>query len=80
MLLELDQMIRANAHNPFEQVFNENTDLIDDLGYDSVDLINLVVQIEEKYNITFPDDFLFMDYLRSYVKLRDIVSTCLTNN
>lgn len=33
-----------------------DTDIIDDLGADSLDVVELLMTIEDKYGITVPDD------------------------
>lgn len=38
-----------------EQV-NRNTSFIDDIGADSLDIVELVMELEEEFEITIPDD------------------------
>lgn len=77
MVDDLNDLILANSHVTFEVTFNESIDLIDDLGYDSISLINLVISIEKKYMIEIPDDLLLMENLRSYIKINKIVTSCI---
>lgn len=39
-------------------------DLLNDFGFDSLNIISLIVEIEEKFNIEFDDDFLEMENMR----------------
>lgn len=50
-------------------------DLSDDLGFDSMSLIELVVEIESKFNIEIDDEFLVLDNLSSYRKLVDYIKS-----
>jgi acyl carrier protein len=44
---------------PLPEDFGEATDLIGDLGCDSVDIIELVMDLEETFLISIPDDEAF---------------------
>jgi acyl carrier protein len=35
---------------------NENTSVIDDLGADSLDIVELLMTLEDKYGVIVPDD------------------------
>ena len=35
---------------------NENTDIIDDLGADSLDVVDLVMTLEDEFDIEIPDE------------------------
>lgn len=74
---EFDIIILENAQNTFIISLNDLTDLIDDLGYDSVGLINIVICLEKKYSIEIPDEFLLIEYLRNYNMLKKIVQSCI---
>ena len=53
------------ADNGFDVDMIEYVDLIDDLGMDSITFISLIVEIESRFNIQIPDDFLLMDNFRT---------------
>jgi acyl carrier protein len=40
---------------------DEHTQLIDDLGFTSLDVMNLILSLEQRFNITFQDDDLDLD-------------------
>ena len=42
----------------------EYVDFVDDLGMDSLTFITLIVEIETKFDITIPDELLFMENFR----------------
>lgn len=42
----------------------EYVDLIDDLGMDSVNFISLIIELEAKFDIQIPDDWLLIDKFR----------------
>lgn len=54
---------------------NDNTVLTDDLGFDSVQIISLIVELEEQFNMEIEDDDLEIEKLTIYKNLYDIVST-----
>lgn len=53
---------------------DDNTNLIEDLGFDSVNIINLVILIEEEFGIEFEDFELGLETLASFSKLLEIVN------
>lgn len=64
--LDLDDAIIYDLNHDY-------VDLFDDLGYDSIKLISLIVDIEEFYNIEIDDNYLLMDYMRKYDSLKNII-------
>jgi len=44
---------------------NEDMSLVDDLGFDSLAFINMVVAIENDYGITFNDEYINMEKLKT---------------
>lgn len=65
----LEKIIMEHSLNPFASQLTENTDLVEDLEIDSLGLVDIVVCIEEEFNVSLPDDFLILDNLRSYSKI-----------
>lgn len=51
----------------------DNTDLIEDLGYSSLELMELIVEIEMEFDIEIPDEFLTIEYLTKVNKLMEMV-------
>ena len=58
----------------------DTTNLIDDLGMDSILLMMLVVKIEEYYNITLPDDFFTMDRLSDFKTMSILVEDLISQD
>ncbi|MCP3660225.1 MAG: acyl carrier protein [Bacteroidetes bacterium] len=55
------------------------SDLIDNFGYDSVQLIQLVVDIEKEFGIEFDDEYLGSPTLTKYSVLQNYVKKELKN-
>lgn len=55
MLEEIITMIAEQLDIPKESITAESR-LLEDLKADSMDVIGLVMDLEQKYNITIPDD------------------------
>lgn len=53
--------------------YEKEWDLVDDFGFDSLLLINLVIELENKLDIEFPDDTLVISKLRSFYNLCSVV-------
>ena len=46
-------------------IADEDMSLVDDLGFDSLAFINMVVAIENDYGITFNDEYINMEKLKT---------------
>src|SRR5947209_1061914 len=55
VLAEIKQMVATQKGVPSTNL-EENTDLMADLGYDSLDKIELVMNLEEHFNLVVPDE------------------------
>lgn len=55
MLTEVRQSIAAQLNIPLDSV-HENSRLVDDLKADSLDVVELIMSLEERYNIEVPDE------------------------
>lgn len=51
----------------------EDTILTNDLGYDSVQIIELIVELENEFKIEIDDDDLDIEILSVYSKLRTMI-------
>lgn len=52
---------------------NDNSDLIDDLNFNSINIISLVISLETEFDIEIPDDFLILEKLRSYRQIKELI-------
>ena len=49
------EIVAAKANLPVERIHPE-THFINDLSFDSLELVELTMQIEDRFDITMPDD------------------------
>lgn len=56
-----------------------NTDLINDLGFDSIEIIELIVEIENEFKIEIDDDDINMNILTTYSELLSMIERKLQN-
>jgi len=59
---------------------NDNTDLIDDLGFNSINIISLVVCLESEFGIEIPEEYLLLEKLRSYKEIKNMIISKIENN
>ena len=57
------------------QDIRNGTRLIEDLGYDSISLMQLIINLEERYGIQFKDEFLLMDKINVVGNIYDYILT-----
>lgn len=69
----IDILSRLFYENRLDPTMIEYADLVDDLGIDSITFISMVVEIEERFGIEFPDDLLSLDNFRKINGIVDIV-------
>ena len=76
------EIIRRNASNleTNNLIMNDESRLIEDLNYDSVDMINLVMDIEGEFNIEFDDMELLIENMNCVQNLVKIVMCRLSLN
>ena len=63
-----------------ELVINDDTDLIDDLGFDSIAMIALISGLEEKCGISFDDDELDLRNFKNITSISNTVRKCYEKN
>lgn len=62
-----------------KEKINENTVLTNDLGYDSVQVITLIVEVESEFKIEIEDGDLEIENLVEYRRLRDMIMKKVMN-
>ena len=74
----LRQIIIKNATISItEDDINDETDLINDLGFDSVQIMNFIIEIENEYGFEFEDDYLSLEVLGKYKNLKKVVEASI---
>ena len=72
---QLKKIIVANAKLPItEQEITDDTDLIEDLSFDSISIILTVVAIEDYYQIVLDDDALVFSTVEKFGSLVQAVA------
>ena len=56
MVLDKIKSILSSQFGIDEDQITENTDVVNDLGADSLDVVEMLMTIEEEYGIVVPDD------------------------
>lgn len=62
----LKSLIIENASIGSLEEIKSDTDIVSDFGYDSIRIIQLIIDIEHKLNIKIDDDFLRVDVISNY--------------
>lgn len=58
-------------------VLSEDMNLIDDLNFDSIQLINLIIEIEEQFGVEFNDSDLLFDHFNRISDLCSLINQLL---
>ena len=74
-----DIIISLSANNVSQPELNENTDLIVDCGFDSISIIECIVEIEQQFNIEFEDDSIDIERIQSYSWLKKYIIYMVKN-
>jgi len=59
---------------------NENVNLENDLGYDSIMIIQIIAEIEDEFKIVFDDEDMDMDILTNYQKMLNLIKSKMNLN
>lgn len=70
---KLKEVIASCGENINIDDLNENTDLIRDFKFTSINIVQLVVQLENVFDIEIDDDNLSQEKLSSYRSLLEIL-------
>ena len=58
---------------------SERTQLAEDLGFDSIEMVTMMVAIEEAFGFSFDDEELSFETINSFGTLFDIITTKMRN-
>ncbi|SNC76691.1 acyl carrier protein [Hymenobacter gelipurpurascens] len=73
--LQVERMLRKKRHIP-TLIFTPRTRLQEDIGLDSIDLVELVINLEHRFHIEIPDPE--METLRTVQDVLDCVDAHLS--
>lgn len=55
-ILERLKNVLMNNYNVAEEIFDGNTSFVDDLHLDSLELLEMILTIEDEFDITIPEE------------------------
>lgn len=73
-------IIKNSKKQVSEDEINDRTNLINDFGYDSVQMIDFIVDVESEYNIRIDDEDLDLGVLTQYNTLKDFINRKMEHN
>ena len=74
--VDLKKIIKENTYISLDdEDFKDNTDLIVDLGFDSLSIVNLIADIEKYCKIEFEINELVSEVIANYGNLKKCVSS-----
>lgn len=69
--LKIKSMLEEKVNHPFE--YDRNLHLINDLGINSIEMLELIVQIEDDLDIVFDDEDMDINIIGNLGSLIDLV-------
>lgn len=73
----LKELIVSSGEDININDIDENTDLVRDFNFNSISIIQLVVEIESSFSIEIDDENLLLEKLSPYKNLLNIIKTLL---
>ena len=71
---KLIELVIANGKDIIKREdINDNTDFAENLGYDSLEMINLIIGLEKEFKIEFSAEDLAIENLKKYGGLKRIL-------
>lgn len=64
----------SNSDNHSSSKIKNSTDLIMDLGFDSLEFVTLILKIEEEYNIKLPEEVYLFDNIHTVSNLMKYIN------
>jgi acyl carrier protein len=72
LIAEVSGIVRKSARIPARVVINANSRLVEDLAIDSLDIVNVVLHLQDHFDVIIEDDA--VPHLRSIVDLAAYLS------
>ena len=73
----LKELIVSSGEDININDINENTDIVKDFNYNSINIIQLVVEIERNFDIEIDDENLLLERISPYINLVEIIKNKL---
>ncbi len=71
---KLKDIITKNSVSKISNTdIKDESDLINDFGYDSVQLMRFLVEIENEFGVEFEDEYVSFDILGKYGRLKETI-------
>ena len=66
-------LIISEIMNRENIIINDNTNLIDDFEFDSIQMVSLIVELESEFNIVFSDEELALEQIANVKNLISLI-------
>lgn len=77
--MKIEKIVKNGTENYMLSEFKETTNLFEDLGYDSISIMKLIIDIEEEFGIELDMEYFDIDDL-TIAKLKNMVKSKSTFN
>lgn len=77
--MKIEKIVKNGTENYMLSEFKETTNLFEDLGYDSISIMKLIIDIEEEFGIELDMEYFDIDDL-TIGKLKNMVKSKSTFN
>ena len=74
MVFEKIKAILAEQFDVEEDKITPETNIAEDLGADSLDVVDLLMTLEDEYGVTIPDDQI--DQVKTVKQVADLIEKC----
>ncbi|MGO9482144.1 MAG: acyl carrier protein [Candidatus Kryptoniota bacterium] len=74
---QIRKMLASKMHCSPVILSKDDIDLINELGFDSVKLIEMIVHLEKEFGIEIPENGFFFENIRTLSKLTSFVSNTI---
>lgn len=82
MNYELEKRIKNVIKGCLDEVdiekMSKETNLVDDYGASSIDIVQIVVDLENEFGIEFPDEYLIIEKIAPYRELVSMIEKLLS--
>ena len=72
--LLLDETTTQYRTHILDEPALDEINIFDDLGYDSIKFIELIIELENVFEVEIPDNVLAMDYFSTFGQIRGVIN------